>query len=408
MAMFSILPSCVLLCALALCQGRHFLVETEDSKEDHPWEAHPGTISERADDYASNVKLLSKKEEGAILDAFKKGKHGKKIVELYHELNSTMKHQLQRMIRSSFGEDLEAMVEGAKDGSIAKLVTSSGEECLPLCVVVPWLLFQHFAPPLIALGATALENSEKGGGCFSSSSTVQTPSGVIAIKDLMLNDSVLTFTPGLGAHYTEMLGWLDRSRATPTKFVEVFTSNSGLITLSASHVIFRFSKIDGAFESLYAGQLAVGDHLVQLKNGDSEEILQAVEVLSLKEVWDSGYWAPFTSSGTLLVDGFLASSYASFPHDYSQVAFAPVKMFPRLLLDNEASQHKDGVREVVKMMKKAGQTLGLRRRDVEKSDGKRVEKPIFAKVEKRNIEKPSFVARALDTLVAGFEKHAEL
>ena len=50
----------------------------------------------------------------------------------------------------------------------------------------------------------------------------------------------------------------------------------------------RFSKIDGAFESLYAGQLAVGDHLVQLKNGDSEEILQAVEVLSLKEVW--GYF----------------------------------------------------------------------------------------------------------------------
>ena len=40
--------------------------------------------------------------------------------------------------------------------------------------------------------------------CFSSSSTVQTPSGVIAIKNLRLNDSVLTFTPGVGAHYTEV------------------------------------------------------------------------------------------------------------------------------------------------------------------------------------------------------------
>ena len=36
-----------------------------------------------------------------------------------------------------------------------------------------------------------------------------------------------------------------------------------------------------------------------------------------------------------------------------QVGFAPVKMFPRLLLDDEASQQEDGIREVVKMIKKA-------------------------------------------------------
>ena len=39
-----------------------------------------------------------------------------------------------------------------------------------------------------------------------------------------------------------MLGWLDRSTATPNKFLEVYTSNSGFITLSASHVIFRSGK----------------------------------------------------------------------------------------------------------------------------------------------------------------------
>ena len=77
-----------------------------------------------------------------------------------------------------------------------------------------------------------------------------------------------------------------------------------------------------------------------------------------------------------------------------QVALAPVKMFPRLLLDDEASQHEDGVREVVKMMKKVGETLGLRR-IVEKSDG-------------NNLEKPSFADNALNILAAGFEKHAEL
>ena len=52
------------------------------------------------------------------------------------------------------------------------------------------------------------------------------------------------------------------------------------------------------------------------------------------------------------------------------------------------------MREVVKMMKKAGETLGLRR-NVEKSDG-------------NNVEKPSFSDNALNILAAGFEKHAEL
>ena len=66
-------------------------------------------------------------------------------------------------------------------------------------------------------------------------------------------------------------------------------------------------------------------------------------------------------------------------------------MFPRLLLDDEASQHKDGVREVVKIIKKAGKTLGLRR-----------------KVDGNNVKKPSFADNALNILAAGFEKHAEL
>ena len=70
-------------------------------------------------------------------------------------------------------------------------------------------------------------------------------------------------------------------------------------------------------ESVYASQLVVGDKLVRKK----EEVLVEEEVVDVEEAVDSGYWAPLTEEGTLLVDGFLASCYASFPHEASQVRF---------------------------------------------------------------------------------------
>ena len=75
-----------------------------------------------------------------------------------------------------------------------------------------------------------------------------------------------------------------------------------------------------------------------------------------------------------------------------QLAYAPVKMFPKFLLDDQYSQHKDGVREAVKMIKMAGETLGLRRKVEEDED----------------VEKPRFTDRAINTLAAAtFGKHAE-
>ena len=98
--------------------------------------------------------------------------------------------------------------------------------------------------------------------------------------------------------------------------MEISTSTSGSIILSASHVIFRLST-SGSLESVYAGHLAVGDRLIHLKKG--EELEAYDEVVSIKEVVESGFWAPLTSEGTLLVNGFYASCYASFPHELSQV-----------------------------------------------------------------------------------------
>ena len=89
------------------------------------------------------------------------------------------------------------MVEAAKDGTLLHLV-GNAEECPP-CLPLIAAVVSGTVGGAVSTGISAASKK-----CFASSSTVQTPNGVININSLRLNDSVLTFTPGVGAHYTEV------------------------------------------------------------------------------------------------------------------------------------------------------------------------------------------------------------
>jgi len=226
--------------------------------------------------------------------------------------------------------------------------------------------YAHQCSDCKKLGFTCDEDCEiedgkcvHGGSCFSGSSTVETEErGKIPIGNLRLGDNVLTYTHGKGVHYTEFLGWLDRDANADGKFLKIST-NSTSIALTGSHLIFRLSA-DVGLESVFADQLEEGDRLVSWKG---EETVVGVEAAREK-----GIWAPLTMEGTLLVDGLLASSYASFSHHASDLLLAPVKMFPRLLLDDQQSQHQDGCRQVIKLMKKMGTAAGFRERNQAKNE----------------------------------------
>ena len=156
----------------------------------------------------------------------------------------------------------------------------------------------------------------------------------------------------------QFLGWLHREANVFANFLKIST-NSSSIVLTGNHLIFRTSVADGALESVFADQIEEGDKLVSwIGSKMTEEAVVAVEPTREK-----GFWAPLTMEGTLLVDGLLASCYASFPHDLVDLAFAPVKMFPRMLLGDEESVKVDGCREVGKLQKKVGTAMGLRQRN---------------------------------------------
>ena len=91
--------------------------------------------------------------------------------------------------------------------------------------------------------------------------------------------------------------------------------------------------------------------------------LEPHNVVSIEVTKDAGYWAPLMNEGTLLVDGFLASCYAGYPHTISDMAMASIKQLPAVFLDTEESQHEDGKRSIIEVMKQHADKAGLRRKN---------------------------------------------
>ena len=146
---------------------------------------------------------------------------------------------------------------------------------------------------------------------------------------------------------------------------------------------------DGSSEPVFADEIEEGDKLISGKGSKMTE----EAVVHVEPVTEKGIWVPLTMEGTLLVDGLLASCYASFSHDLVDLAYAPVKMFPRILLDDQESVKVDGCRRVVQFLKNVAAPMGLRQRN-------RGEKEF-----PRNV---GLSGNATVAALAGFSKHIEL
>jgi len=191
-------------------------------------------------------------------------------------------------------------------------------------------------------------NTGQGRGCFGGESLVETTTGEKYISDLELGDKIRT-SQGQITYFTKFLGWMDRSSSKEVRMLKIQTSDGASVTLTGSHIMFSNST------PMYASQLQPGDTL-RYWNGS---YMKESEIIEISRKYSSP-WAPLTSEGTLLVDGLLASCYASYPHELADLALAPVKLLPGFLLDDEKTQHIDGTRTFIKMMKQVGDMFGAR------------------------------------------------
>ena len=92
-----------------------------------------------------------------------------------------------------------------------------------------------------------------------------------------------------------------------TIFLDVETKDDFCISLTDSHIIFTVDH-----EPMFARDLKIGDRLLVWEDSAGEVVKSTIT--SIRESQGSGYWSPFTTQGTLLVNNVLASCYASYPH----------------------------------------------------------------------------------------------
>jgi hypothetical protein len=130
--------------------------------------------------------------------------------------------------------------------------------------------------------------------------------GEIKMKDLEVGDKIKSNKDMYDTVYA--FGHYDASSATSYLQIKVQGLNKPL-EISPNHLVYLKSKGSGVTTTIPASIVRVGDDLV-LADGQSSSPVETITTVTR-----SGLFAPFTTSGTLVVSGVLASSYVSLHED---------------------------------------------------------------------------------------------
>lgn len=133
--------------------------------------------------------------------------------------------------------------------------------------------------------------------CFAGDATVEVQDqGTVAVKQLQIGDKVHVGKN----HYEPIYSFGHYNQEIEGAFLKIKTSASAPLLVSADHMVQVPSR-----GFVPASTLEQGDKLVDGSSGD-ELIIQSIRTIQAQ-----GFFAPFTSSGKIVVNGILASSFVA-------------------------------------------------------------------------------------------------
>lgn len=142
-------------------------------------------------------------------------------------------------------------------------------------------------------------------GCFSGASTVHVQdAGVVSMDQLQIGDMVLT----KGNKYEPVYSFGHHKIDRRAEFLRIFSAGTDKPTeVSREHLLLSVGPTGNKGVWIPAEMLKVGDML--FKGGDSGSL---VAITKIRTATLQGVFAPFTKSGTVVVNGIVASSYIGY------------------------------------------------------------------------------------------------
>ena len=149
------------------------------------------------------------------------------------------------------------------------------------------------------------DNTDNGGDddggfrCFSGHATVQVEhqDAPVSMKDLRVGDKILTSKDG--QVYEPVYTFGHRHETLDTQYLSIHTADTRPLEITGEHLVY----VEGRASPVRADTVKVGDALV--RGQDETSVVQRIQLVNRK-----GLYAPLTRSGTIVVDGVLASVYA--------------------------------------------------------------------------------------------------
>jgi hypothetical protein len=142
--------------------------------------------------------------------------------------------------------------------------------------------------------------------CFSGDSLVETRDrGIIRISEIKEDDLLSAYDVNTNQKlFSKFVAFSHEDADLETSYVEIITESSKKLKISDYHLIL---KVDSEMtQFVFASELKVNDILL-VASSNSE--LVAERIVSLRNVLDSGAYAPLTEIGTVIVNDVVASCY---------------------------------------------------------------------------------------------------
>jgi len=178
--------------------------------------------------------------------------------------------------------------------------------------------------------------------CFHADSTVITDRGVMSMSQLFADGRqqqqpirIRSWDAATNQLvWSPFMYWLHADASLQAPFHQLGLDNGRTLTLTQRHLLYRSSTCqpDGKYEVVMAEAVRTGDCLL-VQDDEHDADVRVARVAQLRTVQHTGIYAPVTATGTLLVDGVLASCYVENSHLLSFITdLQMIVMFLILLL----------------------------------------------------------------------------